>query len=238
MPDDFCDTLLMALYKNKGIELDCENFRGILLLSIAGNIFAEIFSWTDLSLIWKGTGVTLWFILKCYPERPKEICEVDSIILPRKDRTDPLQWWCICYLQWIKQGCMLAQSCSICNLLAFVTCYLGSESAIQCPSGADWMAFSLIFALEYIHSINLFWLLYPPAAQRQWSTVDTEEISDAAMLFSLSAWRLKQRSLTFPALQISGGGGERGWFWATQMVGTRAVPFARKAGTPPFALLV
>ena len=42
MPDDFRDTLIVALYKNKGSKVDCGNYRGISLLSIAGKIFARI----------------------------------------------------------------------------------------------------------------------------------------------------------------------------------------------------
>ena len=42
MPDDFRDALIVSLYKNKGSKADCENYRGISLLSIAGKIFARV----------------------------------------------------------------------------------------------------------------------------------------------------------------------------------------------------
>ena len=42
MPEDFRDALIVALYKNKGSKVDCGNYRGISLLSIAGKIFARI----------------------------------------------------------------------------------------------------------------------------------------------------------------------------------------------------
>ena len=42
MPEDFRDALIVALYKNKGSKVDCGNYRGISLLSIAGKIFACI----------------------------------------------------------------------------------------------------------------------------------------------------------------------------------------------------
>ena len=42
MPEDFRDALIVALYKNKGSNADCGNYRGISLLSIAGKIFARI----------------------------------------------------------------------------------------------------------------------------------------------------------------------------------------------------
>ena len=42
MPEDFCDALIVALYKSKGSKADCGNYRGISLLSIAGKIFARI----------------------------------------------------------------------------------------------------------------------------------------------------------------------------------------------------
>ena len=42
MPEDFRDALIVALYKNKGSKADCGNYRGISLLSIAGNVYARI----------------------------------------------------------------------------------------------------------------------------------------------------------------------------------------------------
>ena len=42
MPDDFRDAFIVVLYKNKGSNADCGNYRGISLLSIAGKIFARI----------------------------------------------------------------------------------------------------------------------------------------------------------------------------------------------------
>ena len=42
MPEDSRDALIVALYKNKGSKADCGNYRGISLLSIAGQIVAHI----------------------------------------------------------------------------------------------------------------------------------------------------------------------------------------------------
>ena len=42
MPDDFCDALIVSLYKKKGSKSNCRNYRGISLLSVAGKIFAQI----------------------------------------------------------------------------------------------------------------------------------------------------------------------------------------------------
>lgn len=42
MPDDFHNTLIISLYKNKGSKADCRNYRGTSLLSIAGKIFARV----------------------------------------------------------------------------------------------------------------------------------------------------------------------------------------------------
>ena len=48
MTEDFRDALIMALYKNKGSKANCENYRGISFLSIAGKILALIVSETNL----------------------------------------------------------------------------------------------------------------------------------------------------------------------------------------------
>ena len=42
MPEDFRDALIVAIYNNKGCKVDCGNYRGISLLSIAGKIFARV----------------------------------------------------------------------------------------------------------------------------------------------------------------------------------------------------
>lgn len=42
MPEDFCNVLIVALYKKKGSKSDRVNYRGISLLSIEGKIFACI----------------------------------------------------------------------------------------------------------------------------------------------------------------------------------------------------
>ena len=42
MPDDFCDALIVSLYKKKGSNSDCGNYRSISLLSVAGKIFARV----------------------------------------------------------------------------------------------------------------------------------------------------------------------------------------------------
>ena len=39
MPDDFCEALIVSLYKKKGSMSDCWNYRGISFLSVAGKIF-------------------------------------------------------------------------------------------------------------------------------------------------------------------------------------------------------
>ena len=41
LPDDFRDTKVITLYKNKGDRRDCNNYRGISLLCIAGKVFAR-----------------------------------------------------------------------------------------------------------------------------------------------------------------------------------------------------
>ena len=40
MLDDFCDALIVSLFKNKGSRAECGNYRGVSLLSIAGKNFA------------------------------------------------------------------------------------------------------------------------------------------------------------------------------------------------------
>ena len=40
LPQDLRDAVIVSLYKNKGEKSDCSNYRGITLLSIAGNILA------------------------------------------------------------------------------------------------------------------------------------------------------------------------------------------------------
>jgi len=42
LPRDFRDAIIITLYKNKGENSDCSNYRGITLLSIAGKILARI----------------------------------------------------------------------------------------------------------------------------------------------------------------------------------------------------
>ena len=41
-PDDFRNALIVSLYKKKGSQSDCGNYRGISLLSVAGKIFARV----------------------------------------------------------------------------------------------------------------------------------------------------------------------------------------------------
>ena len=43
MPEDFPDALIVTIYKNKGSKANCENYRGIFLLSVAGKIFIVFF---------------------------------------------------------------------------------------------------------------------------------------------------------------------------------------------------
>ena len=42
LPQDLRDTVIITLYKNKGVKSDCSNYRGITLLSIAGKILARL----------------------------------------------------------------------------------------------------------------------------------------------------------------------------------------------------
>ena len=42
VPQDMRDAKIVTLYKNKGDRSDCNNFRGISLLSITGNVFARV----------------------------------------------------------------------------------------------------------------------------------------------------------------------------------------------------
>ena len=42
MPDDFCDALIISLYKEKESKSDSGNYWGISLLSVAGKIFARV----------------------------------------------------------------------------------------------------------------------------------------------------------------------------------------------------
>jgi len=42
LPDDFRDTNIITLYKNKGDRRDCNNYRGISLLCITGKVFARL----------------------------------------------------------------------------------------------------------------------------------------------------------------------------------------------------
>ena len=42
VPQDLRDAVIVSLYKNKGEKLNCSNYRGITLLSIAGKILARV----------------------------------------------------------------------------------------------------------------------------------------------------------------------------------------------------
>lgn len=42
VPQDMCDANIITLYKNKGDRSDCNNYRGISLLSIVGKTFARV----------------------------------------------------------------------------------------------------------------------------------------------------------------------------------------------------
>ena len=42
VPQDMRDAKIIAIYKNKGKRNDCNNYRGILLLSIVGKTFAQV----------------------------------------------------------------------------------------------------------------------------------------------------------------------------------------------------
>ena len=42
VPQDMRDSKIITLYKNKGERSDCNNYRGISLLSIVGKVFARV----------------------------------------------------------------------------------------------------------------------------------------------------------------------------------------------------
>ena len=42
VPQDMRDAKIVTLYKNKGERSDCNNYRGISLLSIVGKVFARV----------------------------------------------------------------------------------------------------------------------------------------------------------------------------------------------------
>ena len=42
VPQDMRDATIVTIYKNKGDRSDCNNYRGISLLSIVGKLFARI----------------------------------------------------------------------------------------------------------------------------------------------------------------------------------------------------
>ena len=42
LPQDLRDSVIITLYKNKGVKSNCSNYRGITLLSIAGKVLARV----------------------------------------------------------------------------------------------------------------------------------------------------------------------------------------------------
>ena len=42
VPEDWCKAVIVPLYKGKGSQLDCKNYRGISLLSVAGKLYAKV----------------------------------------------------------------------------------------------------------------------------------------------------------------------------------------------------
>ena len=42
VPQDMCDAKIVTLFKNKGDRSDCNNYRGISLLSVFGKVFARV----------------------------------------------------------------------------------------------------------------------------------------------------------------------------------------------------
>ena len=42
MPQDMCATKIITLYKNKGTRSNCNNYKGISLLGVAGKAFARV----------------------------------------------------------------------------------------------------------------------------------------------------------------------------------------------------
>ena len=42
VPQDLRDAIIVSLYKNKGVKSDCSNYRGIILLSLAGKVLARL----------------------------------------------------------------------------------------------------------------------------------------------------------------------------------------------------
>ncbi|KAJ2945399.1 hypothetical protein O0L34_g204 [Tuta absoluta] len=42
VPSDWCKAIIVPLYKGKGSQLDCKNYRGISLLSVVGKLYAKV----------------------------------------------------------------------------------------------------------------------------------------------------------------------------------------------------
>lgn len=42
MPDDWCKAVIVPLYKGKGSQQECRNYRGIILLSVVGKLYAKV----------------------------------------------------------------------------------------------------------------------------------------------------------------------------------------------------
>ncbi|KAI5641024.1 reverse transcriptase (RNA-dependent DNA polymerase) domain-containing protein [Phthorimaea operculella] len=42
VPSDWCKAVIVPLYKGKGSQLDCKNYRGISLLSVVGKLYAKV----------------------------------------------------------------------------------------------------------------------------------------------------------------------------------------------------
>ena len=57
VPQDMCDAKIVTLHKNKGDRSDCNNYHGISLLSVVGNVFACV-----------ALGILQIFAERIYPE--------------------------------------------------------------------------------------------------------------------------------------------------------------------------
>ena len=42
VPDDWCKAVIVPLYKGKGSQQECKNYRGISLLSVVGKLYAKV----------------------------------------------------------------------------------------------------------------------------------------------------------------------------------------------------
>jgi hypothetical protein len=81
VPKDWCKAVIVPLYKGKGSQQECKNYRGISLLSVIGKLYAKILIervvketndkiWDVLAGFCKGMGCTdQVFSLRCITEK-------------------------------------------------------------------------------------------------------------------------------------------------------------------------